>query len=161
MTMKMEFPNDVQSVYEALTDAAFLIERNLALGELRAEYEADAGEGCATIHAVREIRRALPGLLAKLFDPVNVMDMEEHWRARGEGWDGDWILDVRGQPVTIRGEFRLQPKPGGSRYEVSHTARAKIPMLGSQVEKFVLGHTARGAADELEYLSAYLARSGA
>ena len=47
--------------------------------------------------------------------------------------------------------FRIRP-----RYSVKHRARAKVPFVSEQVEKFILGHTTRGAEDELEYLSKYL-----
>ena len=40
-------------------------------------------------------------ILAALFDPVNVMDMTETWQADGDGWRGEWIMTVRGQPVII------------------------------------------------------------
>ena len=84
------------------------------------------------------------------------MDMTEEWQANGDGWSGDWSMAVRGQPVTILGHFELTPTSDGCRYSVSHRARAKVALIGSQVEKFILGQTIRGAEDELEYLRGYL-----
>jgi hypothetical protein len=156
LTISTEFEHELQAVFDLLTDPDFLVDRNLALGELSAEYEAEASEKGATINAVREIHRNLPGVLAKLFDPVNIMDMKENWRPSSDGWRGDWTMEVREQPITIYGDFELVPTDKGCRYSVSHRARAKIPLLGGQVEKFTLGQTDKGAVDEQTYLRNYL-----
>ena len=58
--------------------------------------------------------------------------------------------------MTILGSFELVPTNGGCRYSVSHQASAKISFVGSQVQKFILGQTIKGANDELEYLREYL-----
>ena len=158
MTVNYEFEHDVQTVYDALTNPEYLVDRSLALDELSAECEVEESDACTTINMVREVRRALPGILAKLFDPVHVMDMTEKWEPDGEGWRGDWILKIRGQAVTILGNFELVHISRGCRYSVSHRARAKIPFVGDQVEKFILGQTVKGAHDELGYLRDYLGR---
>lgn len=156
MTVSYEFDHDVQTVYEALTEPQFLVDRCLALGELSAECEVEEDEGGTVVKLVREVSRDLPRVLAKLFDAVQVTDMVEQWQPDGEGWRGTWELDVRGQPVTVAASFQLEPTSTGSRYTVSHSARAKIPLVGKQVEKYILGQTASGATDELAYLRDYL-----
>jgi hypothetical protein len=160
MTVQLEFNQDVNTIYKALTDPQFLIDRNLALGELSSECDVEESKQGATVNAVREVRRDFPGVLSKLFDPVNVMDMEETWMADGSGWKGNWTMAVRGQPVTILGNFTLAPHNGGCRYSVSHQARVNVPFVGRQVEKYILGQTAKGASDELEYLRSYLEDNG-
>jgi len=156
MTVSSDFNHDVQAVFEALTDPEYLADRSLALGEGCSGCEVQGDAQRATITMVREVRRELPGVLAKLFDPVNVMDMTEEWRANGDGWRGNWTMAVRGQPVTILGSFELMPTSEACRYSVSHRARAKVALVGAQVEKYVLGQTTRGAEDELEYLRDFL-----
>lgn len=156
MTVQFDFEHSVDVVRKALTDAEFLIKRNLALGEISAEYDVDAKSKGASITAVREVRRTLPGVLAKLFDPVSVMDMAESWQAKGDGWVGEWTLNVREQPVKIIGNFELVLTGTGCTYKVSHQAKAKIPFLSGQIEKFVLEQTVKTAQDELEYLRNYL-----
>lgn len=157
MTVHFEFEHDVETVYEVLTDPQYLVDRNLALGELSAEADMEEDEESTTLNVVREVRRELPGFLARLFDPVQVMDMTEVWHPHEDGWRGEWSMDVRGQPVTIYASFELVPTGDGCRYSVSHRAEAKVPMVGGKVEKYILGQTTRGANDELEYLREYLA----
>ncbi len=156
MSVSYEFDHDVQTVYETLTEPQFLVDRCLALGELSAECEVEEDEHSTVVKLVREVSRDLPRVLAKLFDAVQVTDMVETWQPDGESWRGTWELGVRGQPVTVAASFQLEPTSTGSRYTVSHSARAKIPLVGKQVEKYILGQTASGATDELVYLRDYL-----
>jgi len=156
MAVDFEFEYDTQTVYQALTDPDFLVDRCLALGELSAECDAAENNGGVTLTLVREISRDLPKLLAKVFDTVQVTEMRENWLPRGEGWRGDWSMKVQGQPVTIFADFELLPTPKGCRYRVSHRARAAIPLVGGKIEKFILDQTSGGANDELTYLRDYL-----
>lgn len=152
MSVYHDFNHDTDSVYELLTDPQFLVDRCIALGELSADcdFEEDGDE--VIIRLTREVQRDLPRVLAKLFDPVQVMDMTERWQPDGEGWSGDWSMEVRGQPVTITAKFKLAPTAGGCRYSVSHRVKANIPLVGGRVEKYILGQTGDGARAELDYL---------
>lgn len=152
MTVECKFKCGVQSVYELLTDPQFLVDRSLALGELSAECEVGEDSDETTISLTREVSRDLPRVLAKLFDPVQIMEMTETWREEGEGYAGEWTIEVRGQPVMITAVFTLQPSKSGCTYRVSHKAKAKIPLVGRQLEKYILGQTGDGARDELDYL---------
>ena len=157
MSVSYEFEHDVQTVYEALTEPQFLVDRCSALGELSAECEVEEDEdGITTVSLLREIERDLPKMLAKIFDPVQIMDMTEQWRPDGDGWSGSWTMDVRGQPVVISASFELVPTAQGCQYTVTHSAKAKVPLIGKQLEKYILGQTSEGATDELSYLAEYL-----
>lgn len=157
MTVQFEYEADVQTAYEVLTEPQYLVDRSLALGELSAECEVEEEDGVTTVSLVREVSRDLPKVLAKLFDSVQVMDMTETWREKDQGYAGEWEILIRGQPVVITARFELMPTGSGCRYSVSHKAKAKIPLVGRQVEKYILGQTTEGAEQELEYLADYLA----
>ena len=156
MSVTVQFESGVDEVYELLTDPQFLVDRSLALGELSAECEVSEDEGVTIVSLEREVSRDLPKVLAKLFDSVQTMDMTETWREQGDGYRGDWTIEIRKQPVTITARFELMPTASGCQYTVSHKAKAKIPLVGKQVEKYILGQTAHGARDELDYLSGQL-----
>jgi len=153
MAVTYDFECEPGRVYELLTDPEFLVDRCLELGELSAECEVTEEGGRTTIELTREVSRDLPKVLAKMFDSVQTMDMTEQWEADGEGYTGQWTMVVRNQPVTISARFKLVATAGGCRYTVNHSAKAKILLVGKQVEKFILGQTADGAMDELEYLA--------
>jgi len=156
MPVTFDFDNDAQTVYETLTDPQFLVDRCIALGELSAECDIEESGSVITIKLVREIKRDLPRALAKVFNPVQTTEMTETWMPNGDNWSGNWVLKVLGQPVTVFGDFELGNTPGGCRYQVSHRARASIPLLGRTIEKYILSQTSEGAFDELGYLRDHL-----
>ncbi len=151
MSVTREFECDVDTLYELLSDPQFLVDRCLGIGELSAECEVEQEGEDTVIHLMREVERDLPKVLAKLFDPVQMLKMTERWREDGDSWRGDWTIEVQGQPVTIYGDFSVVPTESGCRYSVSHRASAKVPLVGKQVEKYILSQTAQGASDELDY----------
>jgi len=153
MAVTHDFDCEPSRIYELLTDPQFLVDRCLEMGELSAECEVFEEDGQTTIELAREVQRDLPKVLAKMFDPVQMMDMTERWEEDGDGYSGNWTMLVRKQPVTISATFTLVPTGAGCRYSVTHSAKAKIPLVGKQVEKFILGQTADGARDELNYLA--------
>ncbi len=157
MSVSREFECDVDTLYELLTDPQFLVDRCLGIGELSAECEVEQEGDVTVIHLQREVERELPKMLAKLFDPVQMLKMTERWREDGEAWRGDWTIEIMGQPVTIFGDFSVIPTDVGCRYTVSHRATAKVPLVGKQLEKYILSQTSDGANDELDYALDYLA----
>jgi hypothetical protein len=156
MAVKAEIRHDVETVYETLADPQFLVDRCLALGELEAECEVEEVGDVTVVKMVRKIQRDLPRVLARVFGDEQVTEMAEEWQPDGEGWRGHWTMTVQGQPVTIEADFRLEPTGSGCRYTVSHRANARIPVVGRQVEKFILSQTSGGATDELDYLKDFL-----
>lgn len=152
MAVSYDFSADVDTVYQLLTDPDFLVERSTALGEEHCECEVEEYEDETVITLERRVRRDLPAFLAKMFNPVQTLKMTETWRPDGASWEGDLEIRVDGQPVVIRGEFTLKPSKKGCVYSVSHSCKAKIPLVGGKVEKFVLSQTGDGAKDELEFV---------
>jgi hypothetical protein len=157
MAVSFDYEYDVDTIHELLTDPQFLVERSLAIGELGADCEIEDEGETTVINLEREVERELPSILAKIFDPIQVLDMTERWRESGDGWTGDWTIQVRGQPVTIMGEFALAPTAAGCRYTVSHSVKARVPLVARQVEKYILSQTQDGARQELQYTADYLA----
>ena len=150
MAVSHEFSASVERLYELLTDPDFLVERSTVLGE-DCEAEVEKHDDETIIKLKRVVTRDLPAFLAKMFNPQQTINMTETWRPDGEGWEGDFTMTVEGQPVTIGGSFTLKPSKKGCVYTVSHTCKAKIPLVGGKVEKFVLGQTGDGARDELNF----------
>jgi len=159
MPVAFDFEHDVQTVYETLTDPQFLVDRCLALGELSAACDIEERGKRVILTLEREIERDLPRALAKVFSPVQKMHMTEEWEPCKGGWRGQWEMQVQGQPVTISARFELTATRNGSRYSVSHSAKAKVPLLGRAIEKYILSQTSDGASDELSYLRDYLEAS--
>lgn len=157
MSMHYEFDHDAESVFDLLTDPQFLVDRCLSLGELEADCEVEEQEDVTVVKLTRKLRRDLPRFLAKIMDPVQTMKMTEQWQPDGEGgWSGEYTFTVEGQPVTIGATFQLYPTDAGSCYSIEHRVKAKIPLIGGKVEKYIQGQAEEGCADELDYVKEQL-----
>lgn len=151
MPLTVAFDSDVETLFNLMTDPDFLVERSMALGELNADCEVEDFDDETIVRMTREVRRELPSVLAKMFNPVQTMQMEEIWRRDGDGWTGEYSITVQGQPVTLSATFSLTANGDGCIYAIEHRCRANIPLVGGRVEKFVLAQAVAGAEDELAY----------
>ncbi|MCL4746388.1 MAG: DUF2505 family protein [Burkholderiaceae bacterium] len=150
--MQEKFSAPIETVYAALTDPKFLEERCLELGEISASCKVKKSAGGHTVTMKRQVKRELPGFLSKLFNPVQTIVIEEKWSDDDDGgMQASYRLEVIGQPVEVSATISLRPSGKGCVYEISHRAKARIPLIGGQVERFVLGQTEAGCKDELVY----------
>ncbi len=157
MSMHYEYAQDAQSVFELLTDPDFLVSRCLALGELEASCEVDVNGDATVINLDRTVERDLPRVLARVFDPVQTIRMRETWQADGpDAFKGEYTFEVVGQPVTVKATFELYPTDDGCCYVIEHKAKAKVPLIGGQVEKFIHSQVADGCLAEMEYVEQHL-----
>ena len=152
MTVKCTIDHDLDTVWEILSDPQFRVDRSEALGEFNAECEVETEDDSATVTMSRDVERELPSVLAKVFNSRQSLSFVEQWQWDGEGWTGTLQVEVQGQPVKISADFSLKPDGDGCVYEITHYCKAKIPLVGGKVEKFVLAETDKGAEEELDYL---------
>ncbi|CAA0087196.1 Uncharacterised protein [Zhongshania aliphaticivorans] len=157
MAVACKYKNNIDEVWAILCDPDFRVERSLALGELSAECEVEEDGDEVCIRMVREVTRELPSVLAKIFNPKQTLEFVERWRACDKGWEGELAISIKSQPVELSAKVSLLEVAGGCEYSVSHRCKAKIPLVGGKVEKFVLSQTDAGAKDELDYLKKKLA----
>ena len=157
MSIEYHFTAGVDRVFALLTDADFLVDRCLALGELAADCTVEDDDDEVVITLNREVERNLPAFLSRLFESRQNVEMVERWSLRGGARQGRFTLKVIGQPVTVEAEIRLRADPaGGCTYTVRHSAKANVPLIGRRLESFILGQTEAGARAELDYLAAAL-----
>jgi hypothetical protein len=158
MSMHYEYEHDAQSIFELLTDPDFLVNRCLELGELEASCEVEENGDETVVSLTRIVERDLPRVLAKVFDPVQTIRMKETWVPDGpDAYKGNYVFEVVGQPVTVKATFELYSTDDGCCYAINHTVKARVPLIGGQVEKFILGQVADGCLAEMEYVEQQLA----
>ncbi|MDJ0655410.1 MAG: DUF2505 domain-containing protein [Xanthomonadales bacterium] len=153
MSIEYEIEAGVDQVYALLTDPDYLSERSLAIGELSVEIEVQEGDAETTVIMKRTVVRDLPGWLAKIFSPEQEFELVETWRDTEQGLQASYILSFLSQPVTVYADISLTPTDDGCIYEIEHRCKAKIPLIGGRVEKYVLGQIIEGCDDELVYLA--------
>lgn len=95
--------------------------------------------------------RDLPKLLAKVFDPKQVLNMTEQWQQKDDGYTRQSEITVEGQPVNVKTEVTLVPAGEGCVYTINYKAKAKIPLIGGKIEKFIISNCQQSRKDELNY----------
>ena len=140
-----------------MTDAQFLVDRSLELGDLEADCEVEEQSKATVVNLTRKVDKNWPKVVTKFLNPVQVVQIVEKWQPDGQGsWKGDYSSEIEGQPVTIRAKFKLYPTDSGCCYSIEYHVKAKIPMVGKTVEKFVHGQAEEGSTSELDYAQSYL-----
>lgn len=152
MTIKYQFSADAKTVFKQLTSVDFLKKRCDVQGEIKVDCQVEEKKGITTVVLDRTIRRDLPSILAKMFNPENRTIMTETWKASGESFKGDYEIEVKGQPVTLFAKFTLENNAKGSVYTIEHSCKARVPLVGKHVEKFVIGQIAGGFNKEMDIL---------
>lgn len=153
MSLEYTFSNhSAESVFDLLCDPDFLVERSMAIGELSADAEvAEDEDGVIYISMRREVTRELPSFLAKLFNPKQVLSVEEKWYQDGDDFIGHSEYDVEGQPVKVKTDMRISPNGSGCLYSVNFNVKADIPLVRGKVEKFIKSNCVEGAEQELKF----------
>lgn len=151
MSVIFDFSHSLDTLIDLLTDADFLVERNLALGDLETDCEVEGDDELIVVRMTRKKPVELNAFFAKFFDPVQDLSMVETWRRDADGWTGDYEVQIKAQPLTMSASFSLKPHAGGSRYEITQRCKAKIPIVGGKIEKEALVRAGKGVLDELEF----------
>lgn len=158
MDLEFKFSHSADDVFDLFCDPDFLVDRSMALGEVSADAEIDEDDnGKVTITMRREVKRDLPSFLAKVFNPQQVINLTEEWQQIGDNYKGKGVFTVEGQPVTVKTDMQLIADGDSSVFSISYSAKAKIPMIGGKVEKFIHGNCVDGTQKEMEFTAERLA----
>ena len=154
--MEMKFNAPAEQVFKLLTDAKWLEARCKALGELSASIKAKKGDG-VVVTMKRRVRRELSPIISKVLNPESDVEFDERWSSSDKSnHSGSYTMQIVGKPITVTADFELVPQGKGCVYRIKHTSKVRVPLIGGVVEKFVLGQTEQGCADELAYTADYL-----
>ena len=156
--LEINFDCAVEEVFDLLTDPEFIDQRSLALGDLESHSSVTRRGANATVLSERRVRRDIPAFLARIFDPVQSIRMTETWRPNDD--DSGWVcrqeVEVKGQPIKVYADIELYATHEGCCYRVDQKASARVPLLGSRIEKFAVSQALEGAEAEMNYLASKL-----
>jgi hypothetical protein len=145
---------DVDKAFSMLSDPFFINARNLAIGELESDCRVEKQGAKTVLYITRRIGRDnVPKALTRVIKPVQTIEFIEEWHQEGASMVGHYKSDIIGMPVKVDAELKLTPTPNGCEYTIDHTAKAKIPLVGRLVEKFIISQTGDGVAAEIDYLN--------
>ncbi|WP_133300547.1 DUF2505 domain-containing protein [Seongchinamella sediminis] len=157
MAIEYQIECDAGTVFQYLTDRDFLVERIEALGEDPPTVKVSRKGKSVEIKLQRVRHLKLPAVAARIVGDDQRFEMIERWRADGDGWTGDYTLDVVGVPARIEAEFELRPAADGCVYSISHSPRVNVPLVGKKLEAILRRETEQGCDAEIDYLVAAIA----
>lgn len=96
-------------------------------------------DGGARIVTRRVTEVDLPGFAKKVLGATNTLEQTDVWTPveDGDGYDGQWSLEVKGAPVHTGGTMRLRPEGDGCVYTVTGNVEVKVPLVGGKVAGFL------------------------
>jgi len=158
--------------YDAAVDDVFAL--FLDPDVVRARYEAAGdrdieilecgpqGDGFV-IRTSRTVDLDIPSFARKVLKPTNTMIQTDTWSARDldGARDGDFDIDVKGAPVHVSGQMRIEPTAdGGTHHEVRGKLDVKIPLIGGKVASWAEGPSQQRLDGEYAFHRARLADAG-
>jgi hypothetical protein len=149
--LTINYTQDVDTVYQFVTDPENIKKRCEASGERNVRIEVEEAGGTKIITATREIDSDLPGFAKKLFNATNTIIERREWRNAGEKKTCKSHIDVVGTPGKIDSNVTISPSGSGCTYDIEFEATAKVPLIRRKLEEFIAKTTAEGMRDEHDY----------
>lgn len=149
--LTINYTQDVDTVYQFVTDPENIKKRCEASGERNVRIEVEEAGGTKVITATREIDSDLPGFAKKLFNATNTIIERREWRNAGEKKTCKSHIDVVGTPGKIDSNVTISPSGSGCTYDIEFEATAKVPLIRRKLEQFIAKTTAEGMRDEHDY----------
>ncbi len=130
----------IDAVLEMLTDEEYVTTKALAMGALEHDVTIEQSAGGVTINLRRVLPAMVPDNVRKFVGETITVVQTDIWSpSEGDGThDGTLKAHIDKAPVSIAGSMRLfHHEDGGTLHEVDAKIKARIPMMGSKIEKAV------------------------
>lgn len=139
--VSVETDKSVEAVFDALSREQYWQERvdsyggSMSLGTMDV-----ASDGAVLVTTIQDLQKTvIPAAFNHLVFGGATVTRAETWRLAG---DGTAVLDLaitaHGVPASGGGSGAVAPTPGGSRLSIAGRVKVKIPLLGGQIEKYVV-----------------------
>jgi hypothetical protein len=133
----------VDDVFALFTDPDVIRARYEAAGDRDIEILECGPQGDGfVIRTSRTVDVDIPSFARKVLKPTNTMIQTDTWSARDldGARDADFDIEVRGAPVHVSGQARIEPSAdGGTRHTVDGKLDVKVPLIGGKVAKWAEG----------------------
>ncbi len=159
--LAVDSPVSVEQILAAFGDAEYWQARLAAFDGGTATLDSltvDADGVVSVVLTVSLFASRLPKLVTTLARGELEMKRTETWYSIGDGQaQGEIEVAVPGAPVSATGEVMLAPMARGSRLAFSTTVQVNVPLLGGQVEDFIVGRLGREIGAVQGFTDAWIA----
>ena len=127
---------DVAAAVKVCTEVKSLEATYAELGgsDIRIKREGRAPN--VSIRIARKMPVNPPAAIRRLVPSTNDVSHTENWRADGDGYIADIVVDIKGVPVKISGTKALRPDKAGCAVEWEFDVTSGVPLLGSVLAAF-------------------------
>lgn len=142
-----------------LRDPAYVAAKYAALGDVKTtvvkhESTADGME----LEVDRIIPSDMPDFAKKILGDTNHVIQKESWRAAGDGYAADLVIESPGKPVGIKGKMAIKATGDATaQWDDDFDVKASIPLIGGKLEGTVVSSTKASLAKEYEFNKQWLA----
>ena len=163
MTVRFSHHVDLAAIPEAvfgiLTDPVLLVARYAASGSDGVQVLDHRADGDAVTIVYRRTESAsLPAPIARLVRGAAQVTQTDRWLpAEVDGRrTADWTVATKGVAVDIAGTIEVVAHDGGSRLTEGGTVTARVPLVGSLIERLAVEQSGQKLRREWSWLAAQL-----
>lgn len=153
MQLQHHYDADVDTVFAALTDPAWMTGKYEALGakDIQVVSHDDRG-GAPRIVTKRTVAVDVPGFAKRVLSPNTTLVQTEEWDAPSGGARTCSIdIDAQGVPSRTSARLSLTPDGTGCLQQLEIEVKVSIPLLGGRLEKFAAESARTSANEEAAY----------
>lgn len=141
------YPASAAVVMRMFTDRDFHIRKLEQMGLRRYAVLDHAFDGQRfRIRVERVVPIDVPGLLKKVVPSESCVINDEHWDAKA--LTGKVLVEPKGMPLDIHCMTAMSNVKDGCLIRYQWTLKARVPLIGGALEKFIIGDMERRANDE-------------
>lgn len=153
-----QFPRNRETVLRMFTDRDYFVRKYERMGSLDIEVvdliDEDDRFSIRVLHAAPQ-NAPFPGFIKRILGDRLNLDQRDSWQP-GLG-EGRIDIVIRGTPVTITINMRLEDNADGCLFTLGYDVEARVPVVGGKVADFVRADVARRMRDDVETSTAMLA----
>lgn len=140
-------------IYETLIDPSLLVARYEASGsqDVRVLEQRREGDELVIVYS-RVEAGSLPAPIARLVRGAALVTQTDRWTTLGTGHRAHWTVVTKGVAVDIGGTIELAAHDGGTRLTESGTISARVPLVGSLIERLAVEQSGQKLTREWEWL---------
>lgn len=157
-TAKHEYSSDTATVFKVFTDKAYLEKKFAALGAKNINIlECEEKDGEFFIKSQRDVPTNPPGFAKKFLKSFNTVVEIDIWELNdGDIKKGTFEVDIKGTPISIKGEMILGGTDEGCVNSIKGEAKVSIPLVGGQIAKFIEGDTEKNLKEDHAFTKSYV-----
>ncbi|MEM8607097.1 MAG: DUF2505 domain-containing protein [Myxococcota bacterium] len=147
----IDYTQDIDTVYNFLTDPDAIQKRGEALGETNVRVQVNESGGMKTISITRDVESDLPSFAKKIFNSKNTIVERQEWRDAGDTKTCKSHIDIEGTPGKIDSNVTLSPKGSGCTYDIELEVSVKVPLIRKKLEEFAAKTALDSVRDQHDY----------